>query len=190
MQSGRGFVEQPGQVIGSTARRLPRGPCQQWSHDRHNQWTISQSATRASGAAPHCGHTRGSCPARIGLVSGKISIAHPPIRFAVIVGRVAKAWQGQKSPSGLTRASACWSRGDAGRVGDDQRRSRPRVRPRESGPNYLAHITVGYAKLDDLRTIEAEPFDTFAVHPIRIAVFHLANNGTARKQLKVWTLTR
>jgi hypothetical protein len=62
--------------------------------------------------------------------------------------------------------------------------------PDHSGPDYLAHITVGYAKLDDLRAIEAEPFDTFAVHSIRIAVFHLGNNGTARKQLKVWTLTR
>ena len=60
--------------------------------------------------------------------------------------------------------------------------------PDHSGPNSLAHITVGYAKLDDLRAIEAEPFGTFAVHPIRIAVFHLGNNGTARTQLEAWTL--
>ncbi|MGZ4755893.1 MAG: hypothetical protein ACXWA9_13360 [Acidimicrobiia bacterium] len=62
--------------------------------------------------------------------------------------------------------------------------------PDHSGPNSLAHITVGYAKLDDLRAIKAEPFDAFAVHPVGVAVFHLGNNGTARKQLKAWTLTR
>ena len=77
MHSGRGFVEQPGQVSGSTARTLPRVSCQHWSHDRHSQWTISQSATRASGAVPHCGQIRGSCPGTIGVVSGKSSIAHP-----------------------------------------------------------------------------------------------------------------
>ena len=62
--------------------------------------------------------------------------------------------------------------------------------PDHSGPNYIAHVTVGYAKLDDLKAIEAEPFDAFAVHPANMAVFHLGNNGTARKQLKAWTLTR
>ena len=49
---------------------------------------------------------------------------------------------------------------------------------------YIAHITVGFATLDDLETIEAEPFDAFAVHPASIAVYHLGNNGTARTQLK------
>ena len=34
--------------------------------------------------------------------------------------------------------------------------------------------------------IEAEPFDAFSVHPAAVAVYHLGNNGTARKLLKAW----
>jgi hypothetical protein len=49
---------------------------------------------------------------------------------------------------------------------------------------YIAHITVGFATLDDLKTIEAEPFDAFPVHPASLAVYHLGNSGTARTQLK------
>ncbi len=61
--------------------------------------------------------------------------------------------------------------------------------PDQIGPDkYIAHITVGFATLDDLKTIEAEPFDAFAVHPASVAVYHLGNNGTARTQLKAWTL--
>ena len=55
--------------------------------------------------------------------------------------------------------------------------------------NYLPHITVGVAKFDDLKVIEAEPFDAFAVHPASVAVYHLGNNGTARKLLKSWPVT-
>ena len=51
---------------------------------------------------------------------------------------------------------------------------------------YLPHITVGVAKFDDLRVIGAEPFDAFAVHPSSVSVYHLGNNGTARKLLKGW----
>lgn len=54
---------------------------------------------------------------------------------------------------------------------------------------YLPHITVGVAKFDDLKIIEAEPFDAFDVHPTSISVYHLGNNGTARKLLKTWPLT-
>ena len=54
---------------------------------------------------------------------------------------------------------------------------------------YLPHLTVGAAKFDDLKTIEAEPFDAFAVHPAGVAVYHLGNNGTARKLLKAWPVT-
>jgi hypothetical protein len=50
--------------------------------------------------------------------------------------------------------------------------------------NYLPHLTVGVATFDDLKVIEAEPFDAFAVHPASVAVYHLGNNGTARKLLK------
>jgi hypothetical protein len=54
---------------------------------------------------------------------------------------------------------------------------------------YLPHITVGVAKFDDLKVIELEPFDAFAVHPTSVSVYHLGNNGTARKLLKAWPLT-
>jgi hypothetical protein len=54
---------------------------------------------------------------------------------------------------------------------------------------YLPHITVGVAKFDDLKVIEAEPFEAFAVHPTSASVYHLGNNGTARKLLKTWPLT-
>jgi hypothetical protein len=54
---------------------------------------------------------------------------------------------------------------------------------------YLPHLTVGAAKFDDLKTIEAEPFDAFTVHPAAVAVYHLGNNGTAREKLKAWPAT-
>jgi hypothetical protein len=53
---------------------------------------------------------------------------------------------------------------------------------------YIAHITVGFATLDDLKAIEAEPFDAFPVQPASLAVYHLGNSGTARTQLKAWPL--
>jgi 2'-5' RNA ligase len=54
---------------------------------------------------------------------------------------------------------------------------------------YLPHLTVGAGKFEDLKIIEAEPFDAFDVHPVAVAVYHLGNNGTARKLLKEWSLT-
>jgi hypothetical protein len=54
---------------------------------------------------------------------------------------------------------------------------------------YVPHLTVGVATFDDLEVIEAEPFDAFAVHPASVAVYHLGNNGTARKLLKAWPAT-
>jgi hypothetical protein len=54
---------------------------------------------------------------------------------------------------------------------------------------YFPHLTVGVATFDDLKVIEAEPFDAFAVHPASVAVYHLGNNGTARKLLKMWPAT-
>jgi hypothetical protein len=56
--------------------------------------------------------------------------------------------------------------------------------------NYLPHLTVGVATFDDLKVIEAEPFDAFAVHPVSVAVYHLGNNGTARKLLKAWRVAK
>ena len=51
---------------------------------------------------------------------------------------------------------------------------------------YIPHLTVGVAKFEDLKIIEAEPFDAFPVHPSSVAVYHLGNNGTARRLLKSW----
>jgi len=54
--------------------------------------------------------------------------------------------------------------------------------------HYIAHITVGFATLDDLTEIEAEHFDSFPVRPVSLAVYHLGNSGTARTELKAWAL--
>ena len=60
--------------------------------------------------------------------------------------------------------------------------------PNQIGPKYIAHITVGFATLDDLNVIEAEPFASFAVQPASVAVYHLGNSGAARAKLKSWQL--
>jgi hypothetical protein len=51
---------------------------------------------------------------------------------------------------------------------------------------YFPHLTVGVATFDDLKVIEAEAFDAFAVRLASVAVYHLGNNDTARKLLKTW----
>ena len=53
---------------------------------------------------------------------------------------------------------------------------------------YIAHVTVGFATLDDLEAIEAEPFEEFDVHPASLAVYHLGNSGAARQVLREWPL--
>jgi hypothetical protein len=60
--------------------------------------------------------------------------------------------------------------------------------PEHSGSNYLAHVTVGLAKLDDLATIEAQPFDTFTFSPAGISVYQLGNNRTAARHLRSWSV--
>jgi hypothetical protein len=55
--------------------------------------------------------------------------------------------------------------------------------------NYFPHLTVGVAKFDDLKIIEAEPFEPSTVRAAGVAVYHLGNNGTARALLKDWPLT-
>jgi hypothetical protein len=59
--------------------------------------------------------------------------------------------------------------------------------PNHSGSNYIAHVTLGFGTLDDLKTIETEPFNEFDIDPANVAVFHLGNNGTAREELKSFT---
>jgi len=54
---------------------------------------------------------------------------------------------------------------------------------------YFPHLTVGVAKFDDLKIIEAEPFAPSTVHAAGVAVYHLGNNGTARELLKAWPVT-
>jgi len=54
---------------------------------------------------------------------------------------------------------------------------------------YVAHVTVGFATLEDLERIEAEPFDAFPVRPASVAIYHLGNSGAARSELKAWPLT-
>jgi hypothetical protein len=60
--------------------------------------------------------------------------------------------------------------------------------PAHSGENYIAHVTVGLAKLDDLEKIEAEPFQELTFSPAGISVYQLGNNGTAARHLKSWTV--
>jgi hypothetical protein len=55
---------------------------------------------------------------------------------------------------------------------------------------YFPHLTVGVATFDDLKIIEAEPFEAFTVRPASVAVYHLGNNGTARTLLKAWPSTK
>jgi hypothetical protein len=58
--------------------------------------------------------------------------------------------------------------------------------PDHSGQNYIAHVTVGLARLDFLADLEAKPFESFPFHPAGFAVFHLGNNGTAQRELTRW----
>ena len=60
--------------------------------------------------------------------------------------------------------------------------------PGQIGARYLPHLSLGFATLDDLKVIEAGAFETFPIHPARIAVYHLGNNGNARTELKSWNV--
>jgi hypothetical protein len=62
--------------------------------------------------------------------------------------------------------------------------------PDQIGANYTAHLTVGLATVEDLKAMQAEPFDEFDVRPVGLAVYVLGNNGTARTRLKAWPLSR
>ena len=60
--------------------------------------------------------------------------------------------------------------------------------PDHSGKNFLPHVTTGLASIDYLNGMLAEPFDTFTFSPAGASVYHLGNNGTARKKLKALDL--
>lgn len=59
----------------------------------------------------------------------------------------------------------------------------------QTGANYTAHLTVGLDTVEHLKSMQAEPFDAFDVHPVSLAVYQLGNNGTARTLLKAWPLS-
>ena len=56
--------------------------------------------------------------------------------------------------------------------------------PAQLGESYIPHITVGFARLTDLTDIEGATFEAFDVRPASVAIYHLGNNGTARRQLE------
>lgn len=58
--------------------------------------------------------------------------------------------------------------------------------PQHSGAGYVAHVTVGIAKIDDLTALEAEPFDRLTFSAGAIGIYQLGNNGTAARKLKSW----
>jgi hypothetical protein len=60
--------------------------------------------------------------------------------------------------------------------------------PGQIGDTYIPHITVGFATVEDLDAIEAEPWEAFRIEPAGLAVYQLGNNGTARKLLKAWPI--
>jgi hypothetical protein len=61
--------------------------------------------------------------------------------------------------------------------------------PRSARATTFPHLTVGAAKFDDLKIIEAEQFDALTIDPAGLAVYHLGNNGTARELLKARPVT-
>jgi len=60
--------------------------------------------------------------------------------------------------------------------------------PGQIGSAYTPHITVGFATVEDLESIEAEPFEVFDIRPESLAIYQLGNNGTARRLLMSWPI--
>ncbi|GAA3636353.1 hypothetical protein GCM10022200_19630 [Microbacterium awajiense] len=56
--------------------------------------------------------------------------------------------------------------------------------PDRSGDKYIAHVTVGLAKIADLTRMEAEPFEPLTFAATGVSIYRLGNNGTAAAQLK------
>jgi hypothetical protein len=61
--------------------------------------------------------------------------------------------------------------------------------PKSTGKNYIPHVTVGVASVAFVKKLESEPFAAFTFSPVAVSVYQLGNYGTARKQLKIWSLT-
>ena len=60
--------------------------------------------------------------------------------------------------------------------------------PNATGKKFNPHVTIGIASQDYLNQMLAEKFDAFAFSPAGAAIYHLGDFGTARKELKRWTL--
>jgi hypothetical protein len=60
--------------------------------------------------------------------------------------------------------------------------------PDASGKNFKPHVTVGVAPPEYVKKLLDEKFETFTFSPVGVAVYHLGNFGTARKELKSWKL--
>jgi len=58
--------------------------------------------------------------------------------------------------------------------------------PDHCASNYEAHLSIGLGRRGDLEAVEAEPFEPFDVRAEAVAVYHLGNNGTARRKLRAW----
>ncbi len=55
--------------------------------------------------------------------------------------------------------------------------------PEHSGANFLAHVTVGLAKLEHLTRIEEEAFPPLTFSVSGVSIYQLGNNGTAARHL-------
>jgi len=53
-----------------------------------------------------------------------------------------------------------------------------------SGKTFNPHVTIGVASETDLKTMLAEPFESFTFSPAGASVYQLGTFGTARKELK------
>jgi hypothetical protein len=60
--------------------------------------------------------------------------------------------------------------------------------PDGSGKKFIPHVTVGVALPEYVKKMLDEKFEAFTFSPVRVAVYHLGNFGTARKELKRWNL--
>ena len=58
-----------------------------------------------------------------------------------------------------------------------------------SGKKFNPHVTIGVASDAYLKTMLAEPFESFSFSPAGASVFQLGTFGTARKELKALVLT-
>lgn len=58
--------------------------------------------------------------------------------------------------------------------------------PQHSGEDYVAHVTVGMAMLDDLASFEAEPFEPLTFTADAVSIYQLGENGAAARRLRTW----